>query len=336
MQVRDPSYKIGFARLGIFVFVASIAGILYNPLSISYKTETSAVSDGRGGAPAGKKRIEFRGFAGLASAPVVMLLSTFMALLVLILEVPAVPGVCLLCVQVACFLELVTYTRRSHADTPNNRATNKPTSFYSADLHWPTAAAWFLFATQYFYSTGHQASLTTIQWTSGLVGLEKSHIVASGALVAFNTTSAYVLFGIGLPLLATWRYGRDYMLTTRSKKETQLLAEYSAHRGLSRDTNEYFLLADHRASMYNQIFRTILAYSVCTSVQTLTSVVSAAILRRHLMVWKVFAPRVIFDSVALLFTDVGILVGFLFVVRLRAAFKRVVQHETEAWTKQNE
>jgi hypothetical protein len=52
------------------------------------------------------------------------------------------------------------------------------------------------------------------------------------------------------------------------------------------------------------------------------------------MVWKIFAPRVIFDGIALIVTDVGVLLGFVFVVRARAAFKSVVKRETEVWLKQ--
>eukprot|EP00729_Bicosta_minor_P001979 gene1980-34552_t len=313
----------------------SIAGIIYTPLNISYKSTSgngAAAAAVDGNAAAANKRIEFRGFAGLVSAPLIMLLSTFIALLVFVLEVPAVPGVGLVCVQVACFLEVSTFARRAHADTPINLESNKPDVFYSSELNWPAAVAWFLFATQCFYATGHQASLVTIQWTSGLVGLKESDTIISGILVAFNTASAYILFGIGLPLLDTWR---DYRLTSRSSKEQRLLDQYSAQRGLGQLSNEYFLLADHSTGMYRQIFKTILAYSICISMQTVTSVLAASILRRHLMVWKIFAPRVIFDCVALIFTDVGLGVGFIFVIWLHRAFKKVVEHETTQFAKQS-
>lgn len=131
------------------------------------------------------------------------------------------------------------------------------------------------------------------------------------------------------------RYGRDYRLTSRSSKEQRLLDQYSAQRGLGQLSNEYFLLADHSTGMYRQIFKTILAYSICISMQTVTSVLAASILRRHLMVWKIFAPRVIFDCVALIFTDVGLGVGFIFVIWLHRAFKKVVEHETTQFAKQS-
>lgn len=156
MTHRNDRYRIGFARLGIFIFFASIAGIIYTPLNISYKSTSgngAAAAAVDGNAAAANKRIEFRGFAGLVSAPLIMLLSTFIALLVFVLEVPAVPGVGLVCVQVACFLEVSTFARRAHADTPINLESNKPDVFYSSELNWPAAVAWFLFATQCFYAT---------------------------------------------------------------------------------------------------------------------------------------------------------------------------------------
>lgn len=41
----------------------------------------------------------------------------------------------------------------------------------------------------------------------------------------------------------------------------------------------------------------------------LGAAMSAAVLRRHLMVWKVFAPRFMAAAVHLLVVDVGVLVG---------------------------
>ena len=46
------------------------------------------------------------------------------------------------------------------------------------------------------------------------------------------------------------------------------------------------------------------------------SAVSAAALRRHLMVWKVFAPRFMLGAVGLFVVDVGVLVGSAAVARV--------------------
>jgi hypothetical protein len=66
-------------------------------------------------------------------------------------------------------MEVTSYTRLPHVFVSMNPNTRKLDSFYHPTFSWPTAAAWFLFATQFFYGTGHQASLSTIQWTSGTV-----------------------------------------------------------------------------------------------------------------------------------------------------------------------
>ena len=53
----------------------------------------------------------------------------------------------------------------------------------------------------------------------------------------------------------------------------------------------------------------ILFQVICTSV-------AALVLRRHLMVWKIFAPHFIFEAVGFMVTCGSILLGYLFVHRV--------------------
>ena len=43
---------------------------------------------------------------------------------------------------------------------------------------------------------------------------------------------------------------------------------------------------------------------------------AAAVLRRHLMVWKIFAPKVLFEAASFLVAGVGVLFSHAFVLRV--------------------
>lgn len=61
--------------------------------------------------------------------------------------------------------------------------------------------------------------------------------------------------------------------------------------------------------------------------QLLATCCSAALHRRHLMVWKIFAPRFVFEGVSFLLTTVVLVINFLAVLRvdqaLRSWFKKL-------------
>ena len=48
---------------------------------------------------------------------------------------------------------------------------------------------------------------------------------------------------------------------------------------------------------------------------------AAAIHRRHLMVWKIFAPRFIFEGVSFIVTSVMLMLAFWFVLRVDNALR---------------
>lgn len=49
----------------------------------------------------------------------------------------------------------------------------------------------------------------------------------------------------------------------------------------------------------------------CRSLTAVAATASAAIQRRHLMVWALFAPKFLFDAVTLMVCDVTLLVSLL-------------------------
>lgn len=49
-----------------------------------------------------------------------------------------------------------------------------------------------------------QAAISNIHWAVGLIGLSKSHLVISGALIWFETFGSYFIATLTVPLLVIW------------------------------------------------------------------------------------------------------------------------------------
>jgi len=143
-------------------------------------------------------------------------------------------------------------------------------SYRSPNQYTPSPTPLALLALLTFYSTGHQATFSAIQWKAGFVLNENVYMSTSpssswlanlsyplsGLTVILNSIGGIALFG-----------GLGAGLVSRTHT-----------------TRTYFLLL------------------------LLGSSIGAAILRRHLMVWKVFAPRFMLGVLQLLVVDVTSLV----------------------------
>lgn len=133
-----------------------------------------------------------------------------------------------------------------------------------------------------FFATGHQAVISSIQWKSAFVGFSTANYLFSPVLVVLNTWGGFFLSAIAVPLLAIWN------IAPRPRESIPTLAH---------------------------ALQVTLAFLVYHTVVAFASAVTAAWLRRHLMVWKVFAPRFMMAGVTLLVVDVGLALG-LFGVRV--------------------
>lgn len=121
----------------------------------------------------------------------------------------------------------------------------------------------------HFVRTGHQATLSSIQWRSAFISLHTVHYPWSPLLVLLNTFGAQILAAVAVPLLPLWR---------RSEKiEVTILA--------------------------SKISGAVIAHLLYYGVINLGTTIWAAILRRHLMLYRVFCPRFMMGAVVLLIVD---------------------------------
>ncbi|KAJ6632149.1 alkaline-phosphatase-like protein [Mycena sp. CBHHK59/15] len=140
-----------------------------------------------------------------------------------------------------------------------------------------------------FYGTGHQSTISSIQWKSAFLLTSTANYTSSPLTVLLNWLGPLLLSGAAIPLLALWNRSPLPVIppsadtpVSKLQADTQIKGE-STVAGLG-----------------------IMAYYGSLLLGTS---VSAAILRRHLMVWKVFAPRFMAAVLDIAAVDVGVLIG---------------------------
>ena len=149
-----------------------------------------------------------------------------------------------------------------------------------------------------FFASGHQATLSSIQWKSAFVLTPTVSYTLSPLLVILNTFGPGTLVALAALLLGIWNVAP---LTVASDPTSP------AGRGTTQGPEERSKSQGRVATL--AAVRAALGTSQYFGGLLLGSAVSAALLRRHLMVWKVFAPRYMLGAVELVCVDVTVLVG---------------------------
>jgi phosphatidylinositol glycan class O len=141
-----------------------------------------------------------------------------------------------------------------------------------------------------FYATGHQSTIPSLQWKTGFVLSESVRYPWSVITVVLNSAGAFWVLGIvGGPFIGGWKRSPTLPPSEGSEEEGE-----TPKLGL--DITHSSILA----TLLIQIYFLVLLFGAS---------MSAAVLRRHLMVWKVFAPRFIAAVLELGVVDLGVLVG---------------------------
>ena len=136
----------------------------------------------------------------------------------------------------------------------------------------PTVLA--LLANYYYFKTGHQAVLSSIQWDAAFIPLFTIRYPWTPLVVILNSFPGHVLAAAAVPLLALWKVGPK------------------------------------RRATLDAAARALAIFVAYFAVQSLATMAWAGHLRRHLMLYRVFNPRFMLAAALLLLVDVlGIVVA---------------------------
>ncbi|XP_019373581.1 PREDICTED: GPI ethanolamine phosphate transferase 3 isoform X1 [Gavialis gangeticus] len=181
-------------------------------------------------------------------------------------------------------------------------------------VSWNAVIAWVLATAQFFYSTGHQPIFPAIHWNAAFVGFHEDHAthLVPALLVAANTFASHILFAVGCPLLLLWPFLCETPSSRwkRLKKDPQDEEQEPLMEMRLREAPERF------SAMLLQLG---LKYFFVLGMQLLACVCTAMILRRHLMVWKVFAPKFLFEALGFVVSYVCLLLGISLVLHVDCA-----------------
>lgn len=239
-------------RTSVYIALALLAAVfIAGPLIFTYggplvSWTPKVMSDGT-------KRTYVEGYENAWGSRYLMLPVTLLASLVLLSKPMGGGTLSLMLWQILCLVEII----RAHK--------------IAAEPIGPVVLA--VLGNFHFFTTGHQAVLSTIQWDSAFIPLFSVRLPWSALVVALNTFAGQILAAVSIPLITTWLASPD----TKGVLE-----------GVSRSMGVF-------ASYF--------------AVESLATMAWAGHLRRHLMLYRVFSPRFMMAAVLLLVVDiVGVLV----------------------------
>ncbi|KAK1149858.1 mannose-ethanolamine phosphotransferase gpi13 [Aspergillus melleus] len=144
----------------------------------------------------------------------------------------------------------------------------------------------------YYFKTGHQAVLSSIQWETAFIPLSTIKYPWSPILVVLNTFGAQILTAIAVPLTVLWK--RPLQLTDQSGSP-------------SKSSNPAI-------KILSNVIQAACTYLLYFATINLATTMWAGHLRRHLMLYRIFCPRFmmgaallgVVDIVLILFSVAGV------------------------------
>lgn len=132
----------------------------------------------------------------------------------------------------------------------------------------------------YFFKTGHQAVMASIQWDSAFIPLATIRYPWTPLVVILNTFGAQILAALCVPLLAVWKVGPK------------------------------------QKGVLETVARALAVFVAYYAVEALATMAWAGWLRRHLMLYRIFCPRYLMAVILLLVLDLVVLLMALTGLRI--------------------
>ncbi|XP_065366612.1 GPI ethanolamine phosphate transferase 3 [Calliphora vicina] len=291
-----------------------------------------------------ERRNEIPVVYGLATiySSVIISFGTFLAMVLIVLLEPRSSMGVVVCIAVGAIILLL------HAILRYRTATSFETCIQPT---FTAVVAWFLLAHFCFFATSHQTTLSQIDWRAAFVGrttnIGHSNFI-SAILVILNTFCGHVLFFCMYGLLSTETFSVFALFPNliktnynREQRKTEVsgLARPSNvsasinDRSLSDISNECvgfdmtrgeLVLFEQEAVFIGTAFKLAIQFYILQGIKVFCSMLACTIHCRHLMVWKIFAPRFIYEGIATFVSMPAIIVGFLLIVRIHKAVDTLI------------
>ena len=214
-----------------------------------------------------------------------------------------------------------------------------------------TVACWFLLINYGFYATSHQPTISQIDWNAAFVGRSANSDIShgiSGLLVLLSTFNANFLLLSIYPMIILFPFMiyaiypklslKVFQMDKKSKEEktadyrnitlTQNDDENEESKDLTKIdfdvTRGEINLFENEKLFIASAFKVGCQLIILQGVKILAAMLACTILCRHLMVWKIFAPRFIYEGIASYVSFFAIVIGFLFLLRVHYSVNKLV------------
>ncbi|KAK7010593.1 GPI ethanolamine phosphate transferase 3 [Biomphalaria glabrata] len=186
---------------------------------------------------------------------------------------------------------------------------------------WAGLVLFNLLSTVFFYTTGHQATVPSIRFEAGYVGFygDLKSFILPGFLVWLNTFAGPVFFSLAGPLVIFWPLLFSGLASWMINKKSEQVKEKTSWQG-------DFSIFNNGIKLNKHLFSLVCGTIFITSLKLLFATCAAALHRRHLMVWKIFAPRLVYESALFVTVTACMFVVCLFVHRVDRALIQFVKH----------
>ncbi|KAH6903857.1 phosphoethanolamine N-methyltransferase [Coprinopsis sp. MPI-PUGE-AT-0042] len=241
------------------------------------------------GSEDGQKQVKVIGFANVFGSPYLVFWTIFLAV---VYTASQIPGQLVLGVATVCllsFLEVIDSVRDVQSmeiafasATPSSILDPTSALAQHVPVRFSDIVPIALLGLHAFYTTGHQSTISSIQWKTAFLITPGVKYPWSAITVVLNSIGPLFLFALAIPLVALWN--QTPQPTTANVKDS------AGH--VKADS----LVAGIAMMTY---YATLL----------FGTSISAAVLRRHLMVWKIFAPRFMAGVLGVVAVDLGVLLG---------------------------
>ncbi|KAG9312388.1 alkaline-phosphatase-like protein [Chiua virens] len=262
-----------------------------SPVCLQINTDDSQASSNK---PEQKKQAAVLGFANAFGSPYLVFWTIFLSVVWLCTQLMGQIVLGLATIALLAHLEVIDSVRDvrglSKAFASNNPSTALDLNVLGRELSFSEVVPLALLAVHTFHGTGHQSTIPSLQWKTAFIFTSTVSFPFSQVTAITNTLGPHFLMGLASPLVVLWNL--PPVPTPGGLKTSSL-----------------------RAGLAIMLYFTILL---------LGSATCAAVLRRHLMVWKIFAPRYMFAVISLLAIDLGVIVGIgIGVGRVRERIERI-------------
>ena len=276
-QLRIARTTLGWGALTETLFVACS---LWWMVPLCIRVSHSQPTD-----PQEKQEVTVLGFANAFGAPYLMFWCIPFGIYYSLNQLTAQIVLGLTTIAILAYLEVVDSVRdvRSldavfSSATPSAALNLDRLPNASASVTFAEVTPLALLALHTFYATGHQSTISSIQWKTAFVLTPTLTYPLAPLSVILNTFSGQFIVALAVPLLAVWNLAPLPYPTSMHQARREAV----------------------RAALGMILYH-------CTLL--LGSASSAAWLRRHLMVWKIFAPRFMNAAATLLAVDVALLLS---------------------------